>query len=129
MVAGLVFVCLFLIGLCAIEHHFRFSRLPYVSWVVLFGAGYGILNQTGFPRLPDLELTPDIILYLFLPVLIFDSSRKLDLQLLGREVVPASLLASLGILVSMWVMAIPIWWLTGLPWVDVLFFTAIMSAC
>lgn len=128
LVKGLVFVCLFLIGLCAIEHHFRFSRLPYICWVVLFGVGYGILNQTVFIHLPDLELTPDIILYLFLPVLIFDSSRKLDLTILRDVIVPASLLASLGILVSMWVMAIPIRLLTGLPWMDVLFFTAIMSA-
>ena len=128
LVKGLVFVCLFLIGLCAIEHHFRFSRLPYISWVVLFGVGYGIINQTVFPHLPDLELTPDIILYLFLPVLIFDSSRKLDLTLLRKEAVPASLLASVGILVSMWAMAVPIRWISGLPWLDVLFFTAIMSA-
>ena len=128
LVQGLVFVCLFLIGLCAIEHHFRFSRLPYISWVVLFGVGYGIINQTVFPHLPDLELRPDIILYLFLPVLIFDSSRKLDLNLLGKEAVPSALLASLGILASMWAMAVPIRWFSGLPWPDVLFFTAIMSA-
>ena len=38
LVKGLVFTCLFLIGLCAVEHHFRFSRLPYICWMVLFGA-------------------------------------------------------------------------------------------
>ncbi len=128
LVKGLVFACLFLIGLCAIEHHFRFSRLPYISWVLLFGMGYGILNQTVFPHLPDLDLTPDVILYIFLPVLVFDSARKLDLGLARAEAVPAFLLATLGILVSMFAMAVPIRWMTGLPWMDILFFTAIMSA-
>jgi len=128
LVKAIVSVCLFLIGLCAIEHHFRVSRLPYLCWVLLFGVGYGMLNQSVLPSLLDLHLTPDIILYIFLPVLIFDASRKLDLSMAREEAVPASVLASLGIVASMWVMAVPIRWMTGLPWIDVLFFTAIMSA-
>ncbi|MEA2068601.1 MAG: cation:proton antiporter [Verrucomicrobiota bacterium] len=128
MVSGIVFVCLFLIGLCAIEHYFRFSRLPYISWVVLFGVGYGLLDKTVLPQLPGFHLTPDVILYVFLPVLIFDSSRKLDPGMVRKEGLPAAVLAAPGIMVSMFVMALPIWWLTDLPWVDVLFFTAIMSA-
>jgi len=128
LVKGLLFACVFLIGLSGIEHYFKFSRLPYICWVVLFGAGYGILNQTLLPGLPSMLLTPDMILYVFLPVLIFDSSRKLDLKLARDEALPAALLASLGIVASMWAMALPIRWITGLPWVDILFFTAIMSA-
>lgn len=128
IVQGLVFTCLFLIGLCAVEHHFRFSRLPYICWMVLFGALYGIVNQTLLPGLPGLKLSPDIILYIFLPVLIFDSSRKLNLGMARAEVVPATVLATAGILVSMVVMAIPLKLVTGRAWQDVLFFAAIMSA-
>ncbi len=128
LVKGLVLVCLFLIGLCAIEHYFRFSRLPYICWVLLFGAGYGLLNHTLLPHLPAFHLTPDVILYIFLPVLIFDSSRKLNLSMARAEAVPAFLLATLGIVASMFVMALPLRLLSGFPWVDILFFTAIMSA-
>ena len=128
IVRGVLFVCLFLMGLCAIEHHFRLSRLPYVSWVVLFGIAYGALDQTLVPALPDIKLTPDVVLYLFLPVLIFDSSRKLDLGTARTEALPAFLLATLGIIISMLAMAVPLRFLTGLPWNDVLFFSAIMSA-
>ena len=128
LVKWLMFACLFLIGLCAIEYRFRSSRLPFISWVLLFGVGYGVLNKTWVPLLPDLDLTPDVILYIFLPVLIFDSSRKLDLDLAREEALPAFLLATLGILLSMFAMAAPIRWMTGLPWIDILFFTAIMSA-
>ncbi len=128
LVKSLVFACLFLIGLCAIEHHFRFSRLPYVCWVLLFGVGYGILSKEILPGLPVIKLTPDIILYIFLPVLIFDASRKLNLNIALRESAPAVLLAVPGILVSMYVMAVPIRLITHMPWTDILFFTAIMSA-
>jgi len=128
IVKGILFVCLFLIALCAIEHHFRNSRLPYVSWMVLFGIGYGVLNQTVLPILPDIKLTPDVVLYIFLPVLIFDSSRKLDLHTARKEGVASFLLASVGIVVSMFVMAVPLHFITKLPWMDVLFFSAIMSA-
>ena len=78
--------------------------------------------------MPDFKLTPDVVLYLLLPVLIFDSSRKLDLNTARAEALPAFLLATLGILVSMLVMAVPLRWITGLAWQDVLFFSAIMSA-
>jgi CPA1 family monovalent cation:H+ antiporter len=128
LVKGLVFCCLFLIGLCAVEHHFRLSRLPYICWIVLFGTLYGILNQTLFPGLPGFRLSPDVILYIFLPVLIFDASRKLDLDLARAEVIPASVLATAGILVSMVVMAVILKFVTGRDWQDVLFFSCIMSA-
>lgn len=128
LVKGLVFTCLFLIGLCAVEHHFRFSRLPYICWMVLFGALYGVLNQTLLPGLPGFHLSPDVILFIFLPVLIFDSSRKLDLDMARVEVVPASVLATAGILVSMAVMGVLLRFVTGRDWQDVLFFAAIMSA-
>jgi CPA1 family monovalent cation:H+ antiporter len=128
LVRGLVFTCLFLIGLCAVEHHFRFSRLPYICWMVLFGVFYGVLNQTLLPGLPEFKLSPDVILFIFLPVLIFDSSRKLDLDMARAEAVPAFVLATLGILVSMVVMAVPLKLITGREWQDVLFFAAIMSA-
>jgi CPA1 family monovalent cation:H+ antiporter len=108
--------------------YFRLSRLPYISWVVLFGAAYGVVNQFLLPGLPDLHLKPDVILYIFLPVLIFDASRTLDLGMARAEAVPSILLATLGILVSMVVMAAPLRLATDLPWIDVLFFTATMSA-
>jgi CPA1 family monovalent cation:H+ antiporter len=128
LVHGIVFVCLSLIGLCAVEHHFRFSRLPYISWLVLFGIAYGVLNKTFFPRLPDLELSPDAILYLFLPILIFESSRRLDLGHGRKVVVRSFLLASVGMLVSMFVMAVPLRLFPNMRWRDILLFTAIMSA-
>ncbi|MDF7826016.1 cation:proton antiporter [Pontiellaceae bacterium B12227] len=128
VVHGLVFVCFFLIALCAISHYFRNSPLPVVCWVVLFGTGYGIVQKFTLTELPWIRLSPDVILYILLPVLIFDSSRKLRMKIALRVALPSVLLATLGILLSMFAMALPIRLLTDLPWMDVLFFCAIMSA-
>ncbi|MCG6930651.1 MAG: cation:proton antiporter [Desulfofustis sp.] len=128
LVGGLVFVCVFLIGLCAVEHYARRSPLPIVCWVVLFGAAYGMLNKFAFPGWPVLQPTSDVILYLLLPVLIFDSSRNLNLKVSQKMAIPSAMLASLGILVSAFVMAIPLRLFSSLPWMDILLFSAIMSA-
>ena len=128
VVHSLVFVCFFLIALCAITHYFRKSPLPVVCWVVLFGVGYGILQKFIPTKLPLIHLSPDVILYIFLPVLIFDSSRKLRIKIAMRVALPSILLATLGIILSAFVMALPIRLFSNLPWIDILFFCVIMSA-
>lgn len=128
IVNGLMFVCLFLIGLCAIGHYFRKSPLPIVCWFVLFGAAYGILRKSLFQGLPELLLSSDLILYIFLPVLIFDSSRKLVPKSSIKVMVPAIMLATLGIVASMFLMALPLSLMSSIPWLDILLFCAIMSA-
>ena len=128
VVHGLVFVCLFLIALCALARYFRNSPLPLVCWVTLFGAGYGAFQKFAFNGLPRIQLSPDVILYIMLPILIFESSRKLRVKTAKAVATPSAVLATLGILVSMFAMALPIWLFTELPWIDIVFFTAIMSA-
>ncbi|MDZ8120121.1 cation:proton antiporter [Pontiella agarivorans] len=124
----LVFVCIFLIGLCATSHYFRKSPLPIVCWIVLFGIIYGFLQEHLITQLPRIFLNPDVILYLILPVLIFDSTRKLRLKEAEAVVWPATVLATLGILVSMFVMAMPLLVFTKIPGMDLLLFCGIMSA-
>lgn len=128
LVSGLVFVCLFLIALCAITHYFRNSPLPVVCWIVLFGMGYGVVQKYTLTELPWIHLSPDVILYIFLPVLIFDSSRKLHEKEAQAVAIPSGILASLGILLSMFVMAAVIQPFAEVPWIHLLFFSAIMSA-
>lgn len=125
---SLVFICIFLIGLCAITHYFRKSPLPVVCWIVLFGGVYGVLQEHVVAQLPRIHLKPDVILYLILPVLVFDSTRKLRLKEAEAVAGPATVLATLGILVSMFVMAVPLLVFTKIPWMDLLLFCGIMSA-
>jgi monovalent cation:H+ antiporter, CPA1 family len=129
LIGGIWFVSLFLMGLCAIEHYFRGSRLPTICWVLLAGVLYGgVRVRFSLEMLPPFYLAPDIILFLLLPVLIFDSSRKLDLVPARIEAIPSIVLATVGILLTMFLLAYPLWAFSGVPWLDVLLFSAIMSA-
>jgi len=130
-----VALSIFLIGLCALEYYTRNSRLPYVCWVVLSGLGYGMLSKNLIPSLPPLEklLSPDIVLYVFLPLLIFDSSRKLNLKESKEVALPSFLLATLGIVLNMFIMGGIIYGIAILihakiGWMDTLLLSAIMSA-
>jgi Na+/H+ antiporter len=77
-------------------------RFPYTIGLVIIGFFAGILiRQTGFDPLRDVMLTPEIILYLILPTLIYDAAINMDLKALRMNIVPILLLAIFGLLISL----------------------------
>jgi Na+/H+ antiporter NhaD/arsenite permease-like protein len=65
------------------------------------------VGAVSFPLLSPLQsgnrpnwLTPDVILILFLPALVFEGSVKLDLRELVRDCIPLLLLANAGVLLA-----------------------------
>lgn len=65
----------------------KHSRLPYTVGLFAIGIILGVMNRTGvFQSLPELHdavssvanINPDLILYLFLPILIFDAAYELS---------------------------------------------------
>jgi len=87
------------------------------------------------PHLSPLEpserpnwLTPDVILILFLPALVFEGSVKLNIRDLLRDAVPLLLLANLGVLLATFVTGYLVHWAIGLPLLVALLFGAIVSA-
>ena len=73
-------------------------------------------------------LTPDMILILFLPALVFEGSVKLDVRDLIRDSVPLLLLANAGVLLAALVTGFLVHWLIGLPLLIALLFGSIISA-
>ena len=66
----------------------KHSRLPYTVGLFAIGIILGVMNRTGvFQSLPELHdavssvanINPDLILYLFLPILIFDAAYEEDI--------------------------------------------------
>jgi Na+:H+ antiporter len=108
------------------------SRIPYTVALVLGGLALGSL------RLPIVQsiyqahrpdwLTPDIILILFLPALLFEGSVKINLRQLRENLVPIVVLATLGVFAAMLVTGYLVFWLVGLPLLVALLFGAIISA-
>ncbi|HKV77385.1 MAG TPA: Na+/H+ antiporter [Candidatus Sulfotelmatobacter sp.] len=107
-------------------------RFPYTVALVVGGL---ILGWLRLPHLSPLVpgqrpdwLTPDVILFLFLPALVFEGSLKLQLRELQRDSASLMLLANLGVLVAAFVVGYLVHWSTGLPVSVALLFGAIISA-
>ena len=107
-------------------------RIPYTVSLVFGGLLLGALR---LPVLSPLQaghrpdwLTPDVILIVFLPALVFEASVKIDVRSLIREFVPLFLLATLGVLMATLVTGYLVHWATGLPVLMALLFGSIISA-
>lgn len=97
-------------------------RLPYTVALVLTGL-FGI--QAGFR---DIALTPDLILTVFLPILLFEGAYNVPARRLWRDIVPISLLAAPGILLCMLITASLVHVVLGLPWGVALLFGALIAS-
>jgi CPA1 family monovalent cation:H+ antiporter len=107
-------------------------RIPYTVALVFGGL---LLGAVRFPLLSPLQpgsrpdwLTPDVILILFLPALVFEGSVKLDLRELVRNSIPLLLLANAGVLLAAFATGYIVHWLIGLPVLVALLFGSIISA-
>ncbi len=107
-------------------------RIPYTVALVVAGL---LLSLLRLPILSPLQLgqrpnwlTPDIILFLFLPALVFEGSVKIDVRDLVRDSVPLLLLANLGVLLAVFVTGCVVHWAIGMPILIALLFGAIISA-
>jgi len=70
-------------------------RMPYTVGLVVAGLIVGILPHPG-----NIELTPSLVLFLFLPPLLFDGGWSVDTKELARNWAPITLLATVGVLLG-----------------------------
>ncbi|MEM6521134.1 MAG: sodium:proton antiporter [Cyanobacteria bacterium P01_C01_bin.70] len=77
-------------------------QFPYTIGLVVVGLilGWLSLHVEAFAILQTLSLSHDLILFVFVPPLIFDSALNLDGRLLFRNLRPILLLAAPGLLIS-----------------------------
>jgi CPA1 family monovalent cation:H+ antiporter len=110
----------------------KYLRIPYTVALVLGGL---LLSLLPLPFLSPLQpgqrpnwLTPDVILILFLPALVFEGSIKIDVRDLLRDSAPLLVLANIGVLPGTVVTGYLVHWAIGLPILIALLFGAIISA-
>lgn len=105
-------------------------RFPYTIGLMVIGLVLGAVLW-GLPDLSEyrlLVLSPEVILYLVLPTLIFEASMNIDARMLFQNLVPIVLLAVVGLLISTAVVAFGLSGLTSLPLAGALLFGALISA-
>ncbi|MGH9454842.1 MAG: Na+/H+ antiporter [Terriglobia bacterium] len=108
-------------------------RIPYTVALVLGGLVLGSLHN--LPVIQTLTqshwphwLTPDIVLILFLPPLLFEASINLSARHLRENLFPIVLLASIGVLAATLITGFAVHWVFGIPVLVALVFGAIISA-
>jgi len=106
--------------------------IPYTVALVLGGL---LLSAVHLPALAPLHqghrpgwLTPDVILTLFLPALLFEGSLKIEFRHITRDLVPLLLLANLGVLISTVVLGLVVYYLVGMTLLVALLLGSMVSA-
>lgn len=89
---------------------FQRTRIPYTVGLFAIGLSAGIMNRMGvFHGMPQFSaaldsvanINPDLILYIFLPILIFDAAYELNLHIFKKTLTNATLLAAPGLIICM----------------------------
>ena len=89
---------------------FQRTRIPYTVGLFAIGLAAGIMNRMGvFHGMPQFSaaldsvanINPDLILYIFLPILIFDAAYELNLHIFKKTLTNATLLAAPGLIICM----------------------------
>ncbi len=106
-------------------------HLPFTILLVIVGLGITALSPVlpvSLARMLAFHISPDIILYVFLPSLIFESALHLDARQLRENLLPVLTLAVPGLLISTVVIAGLVAALTDVPFIAALVLGAILSA-
>jgi len=109
---------------------FRRIKFPYTIGLVLVGILLFVLGDQirMLKVMQHIHLTPNIILYILLPTLIFDAAIHIDSRLLLKNLTPVLTLAAPGLVLATAVTGLIIAWLTPLSIGSAMLFGALISA-
>ncbi len=128
IVAGLTALLLLAAATLALTERLKF---PFSVALLLLGIVLGSLVRQlpqVFGALAELVISADLILFVFLPSLIFESAIHLDWRALKANLAPVLLLAVPGLLLSTGLIGGLLWLVTDLPLPATLLLGAILSA-
>src|SRR5579883_160962 len=114
-------VLLLLIALVVILVTRRLA-VPYTLGLVVVGLLISVFNV-----LPTIHLDPQLVLFVFLPALLFQGSWEIETSYLRAHWLAVLLLVGPGVLISLLVIAVPIHFLSGIDWLSALLLGAILS--
>ena len=101
----------------------RARSVPYPVALAVAGVVIGLLPGEQLPR-----VGADVILLAFVPGLVFEAALTLDLPELRRRLVPVSLLATVGVAMTVLLIGSVTHYLLGLSWGDGMLLGAILAA-
>lgn len=110
LLAPLFFVLIGLMGGAILKFGLKKMPLPYTVGLFAFGLLIGTFDWIGWlESIPILKSSidlagnanPDMILYIFLPILIFDAAYELDVHIFRKTLTNATILSVPGVIIAM----------------------------
>lgn len=109
-IALIIFLVASLLVGAVLKIFLKKSPLPYTVGLFIFGLAVGILNRVGLFGSSGVIHTalnsvgnsdPHTLLYIFLPILIFDAAYEMDFHIFKKNLINALILAIPGVLLGM----------------------------
>jgi len=128
LVVGVVVLLLVAVMVRALSKRFE---LPFTVLLVVWGivlAQLALYLPYPLNQFARIEISQDVILFIFLPTLIFESAFNLDARKLRQNLVPILVLAIPGVLLSTAIVGGLLYWLTPLSGIYALILGALLSA-
>ncbi len=124
VVMGLLTVAMIAAAIC------KNIPVPYTVFLVILGIILGSIarHNQELEFLLEFQLTPDLVLFLFLPALIFESALNLDARLLMKDIAPVLVLAVPAMLISAGIIGTGLWVIQDFNIFHALLFGALISA-
>ena len=122
IIMGLLTIAMIAAGIC------RNLPIPYTVFLVILGVLLGSIARS-WPQLAQLQefqLTPELVLFLFLPALIFESAFNLDARQMVKDLASILSLAIPALLISTAIIGVGLWWIIGLDILLALLFGALI---
>ncbi|MDA9983369.1 cation:proton antiporter, partial [Gammaproteobacteria bacterium] len=130
-VSEIVFVLVVLLGIAMLVTGIsRKLPIPFTVVLVMIGILLGNLAETWQPLEPlrHFHLSPEIMLFIFLPALLFESGFALDARQMIKELPPILVLAIPAMIMSTFIVGLGVWWLLDVELIVALVFGALISA-
>jgi CPA1 family monovalent cation:H+ antiporter len=109
---------------------FKKLPIPYTVMLVMLGMLLGNLARVWQPleSIQYFHLSPELVFFIFLPVLIFESGLSLHARQLAKDIAPVLMLAIPALLLSTTIVGLGVWMLLPLDLTTALLFGALISA-
>lgn len=117
-----VFIALLLIA-SGVAMATKWIRVPYTLALVIIGL---VISPMHF--LPVVHISPELILLIFLPALLFEAAWNLKLEHLRENLLPILALAIVGVTIAVGIIGSVLHFGIGMPWTPALLFGAMISA-
>ena len=120
-----------LVVISAVQRYMRNIIIPGVAILMFLGAILPVVpnlthNVEDFYGIT--ERIPEIILYVIIPILIFESGRKLSIGQIKKEAIPIGFFAIAGVIITILIIGIAVTAIFQIPFIDGLLFGTILAA-